>query len=126
VSKPGQCSGLYFLGKNASRGVRCPGFRVSKMEVRLYVLRLYGLGYKAIDPAEYVTFYDPDGGDNPYQGIVRSSVNLDEALRFQSFKEAYEFLLQVSTRLPLRPDGKKNRPITAYTVEIGHVPDEGG
>lgn len=98
-----------------------------QMEVRLYVLRLYGLGYEAIDPAEYVTFYDPDGDEqNPYKGVVRSSLNLNEALRFPSFKDAYECFLQVSTRVPLRPDGKKNRPITAYTVEIGHVPDQGG
>ena len=39
-------------------------------------------------------------------------------MRFVSIAEAMEYWRTVSTTVPFRPDGKPNRPLTAYTVEI--------
>jgi hypothetical protein len=40
------------------------------------------------------------------------------AKRFETNAQAFEFWRQQSKAVPLRPDGKPNRPLTAYTVEI--------
>jgi hypothetical protein len=41
-----------------------------------------------------------------------------EAMHFVSKSDAYLFWGRQSTVMPLRPDGKPNRPMTALTVEI--------
>lgn len=41
-----------------------------------------------------------------------------EALQFTDVTEALAFWRQRSRSMPMRPDGKPNRPITAYSVEI--------
>lgn len=48
-------------------------------------------------------------------GILRSSPERFEALKFPSALEALEFWRQANG---LRPDGKPNRPLTAFTIEI--------
>jgi hypothetical protein len=40
------------------------------------------------------------------------------ARRFRSPVEALDFWRQQSTVRPLRPDGKPNRPLTAYSIEV--------
>lgn len=40
------------------------------------------------------------------------------AKTFANAGEAFEFWRQQSKTVPLRPDGRPNRPLTAYTVEI--------
>jgi len=76
---------------------------------------------------EWVTFFDPDGGPDDVEyptGIVVTSADASKALRFASMEEATAFWRQQSTRTPLRPDGKPNRPLTAYTVTIRKIEEE--
>lgn len=47
--------------------------------------------------------------------------DLAEAMRFPSFEAAMECWRKQSTVVPLRDDGKPNRPLTAYNVIIEKV-----
>jgi hypothetical protein len=67
-------------------------------------------------PGEFLCSFDPDA----YGGIGRaeSTPDVEQALKFADAKDAYECWRKQSTVRPLRDDGKPNRPLTAYTVEI--------
>jgi hypothetical protein len=41
-----------------------------------------------------------------------------EGMDFEDTIAAWEFWRTQSKRMPLRPDGKPNRPLTAYTIEL--------
>ena len=46
----------------------------------------------------------------------RFSTDRAEAKLFPSLKDALDFYHQRSARMPTRPDGKPNRPLTAFTI----------
>jgi hypothetical protein len=46
----------------------------------------------------------------------------DDALQFDDSGAAFVFYRQQSKTVPLREDGRPNRPLTAFTVEIAPVP----
>lgn len=64
----------------------------------------------------YLMSYDPDAHDG--RGDMRVAVSKQKALRFESHQDAYTCYRQQSKKQPLREDGKPNRPLTAFTVEI--------
>ena len=66
---------------------------------------------------QYVVDYDPTPLDNG-DVLLSTSAEAAGARHFESVGEALEFWRQESTKGP-RPDGKPDRPLTAYTVEIG-------
>jgi hypothetical protein len=51
-------------------------------------------------------------------GCLFTTANINEAKKFADAAAASEFYLRQSTVLPLRPDGRPNRPFTAYTVSV--------
>jgi hypothetical protein len=51
-------------------------------------------------------------------GLAQLTTNRDEALTFDDFTEAMMFWRRQSTVRPIRGDGKPNRPLTAYTIEV--------
>jgi len=51
-------------------------------------------------------------------GAVISTKLRGCAMRFDDVGEAMEFWRRQSTVMPFRPDGKPNRPLTAFTIEI--------
>lgn len=55
-------------------------------------------------------------------GEITFTVDPARAMRFDTNAEAYMFWQTVSAVRPLRPDGEPNRPLTAWTVEIGELP----
>lgn len=63
---------------------------------------------------------DPDA--NAGRGSATWTGSIAKALRFAGPREALMCWQQQSTRLPLRPDGQPNRPLTAYTVSLLEVP----
>lgn len=65
---------------------------------------------------EYVKVYDPEAHDG--RGFIEFTKNINEAITFNSNREAMDFYRQISTTRPLRQDGKPNRPLTAFSVMI--------
>lgn len=68
---------------------------------------------------KYLMVYDPDGANG--RGVILSTNDIGMAMQFPSVREALECWKQVSAVKPLRPDGKPNRPLTAYTVTFEEV-----
>lgn len=64
---------------------------------------------------------DVDANDG--RGEVMATPIEHLARTFESAAEALEYWRRPSTVHPTRPDGKPNRPLTAYTVSIEKVPD---
>lgn len=90
-----------------------------------YVLVLYDVEapYDAVRsrvptwaPGRYLVTYDPAGG---IDSLVCGE--LDDARRFDSAKQAMELWRAVQPDDPIRPDGKPNRPLSAFTVEVARV-----
>jgi len=79
----------------------------------------------AIDGREIQWLYlksynvDSDGG----RGDVTLTHDVNEALKFASEHAAYSAWQQQSKTNPLRPDGKPNRPLTAYHATFETVDD---
>ena len=65
----------------------------------------------------YVVEYDPQPRNGPNGEFVHllTTDDPEQALQFPSGGEALEFYLRAAG---LRSDGKPNRPLTAFTVEI--------
>jgi hypothetical protein len=73
---------------------------------------------------QYVVEYDPDPNPAPAMGPgwyltchLVTTPELDKAARF-STQVAMETWRRQSRTAPLRPDGKPNRPLAAFTVVI--------
>jgi len=71
---------------------------------------------KTVPEGAYLREYDPNAYNG--RGSATWTRNRERAIMFDSRREAYEFWRQPSTRMPMRPDGLTNRPLTAFTVEI--------
>lgn len=56
-------------------------------------------------------------GDEGRGTIVLTTVPGD-AMQFENAIDAMEFWRTESKTVPVRPDGRPNRPLTAYTVEL--------
>lgn len=65
---------------------------------------------------QFVHDFDADANDGI--GVIVATPVIDRAKQFESGKEATEFWKTQSAVRPLRPDGKPNRPLTAFTVEL--------
>lgn len=92
-----------------------------------YGIKLLALGSgEMFETPVWLTDYDPDGGDLDLgypTGMVGSSSDPAEALRFPSALNAIREVQRVSTRTPVRPDGQPNKPLTVFTVEITELPE---
>ena len=64
----------------------------------------------------YIKTADVDAFDG--RGDVTTTHEITLALKFNSTEKAMEFWRQPSTVRPVREDGKPNRPLCAFTVEI--------
>lgn len=60
--------------------------------------------------------YDPD------TDRIRWTTDPAQAMTFAGGAEALACYRQQSLTVPLRPDGRPNRPLTAYTVSIERLP----
>lgn len=73
---------------------------------------------------EWLTFYDPDGGDGEYPtGDIGHSPDSAGALRFPNKVTAMACVFRRAATVPTRPDGKPNRPLSAFTLVIEELPD---
>lgn len=89
------------------------------------VVRIIGLvngGTSAYD-GQFVVEYDPsrDGVEpGTGRGMNCHLVTTPERAAAAEFepREAFELLRKVDPRQPTRPDGRPNRPLTAFTCEL--------
>lgn len=96
-----------------------------------YGIKLLALGSSGplFEEPLWVVSFDPDvhGEGYPYPtGNLVTTIDPADALPFDTFSSAFEFARQQSTVFPTRPDGEPNRPLTAFTVEIGRLPEPSG
>jgi hypothetical protein len=84
----------------------------------MIVIRIIGdaLGRSTPFDGKFVKSFDPDAHRG--RGAVVAVLEPLDALRFTTTAEAHSFWRQASKVQPLRPDGKPNRPLTAYNIEI--------
>jgi len=68
---------------------------------------------------DYLASYDPEARDG--RGSGTWTPDKARALLFEDEKAAMAFYNQVPRNRPVRPDGKPNRPLTAYTVAFEPV-----
>jgi hypothetical protein len=96
------------------------------------VIQIVGLingGTTSFD-GQYVVDYDPSrNGVEPSSGFpmccyLETTPDRDKATRFE-IRDAFALYQQVDPRHTIRPDGKPNRPLTAFTVTIEKVSDHG-
>lgn len=85
---------------------------MAKIALVLSTLEGRQLGYLASYDA------DSDGG----RGRCTVTLNPAEAMSFENMTQAMEVWRTQSKVRPLREDGKPNRPLTAFTVELVQVP----
>jgi hypothetical protein len=83
--------------------------------------QLTGPGEDDKPAGQWVRTYDPEYGGG--RGVVDLTRRLEEAARFPSMQAALACYRYVPRARRTRPDGKLNRPMTAYTVDVGPEPD---
>lgn len=72
-------------------------------------------GQPSVFDGEYVTDFDPDFMDG--LGMVKSTPDISKAKPFKDLAAVMAFWKTQSTVKPTRPDGRPNRPLTAFTIE---------
>jgi hypothetical protein len=88
----------------------------------MFVLRIHavsdGDGYHLPvgDPPVYLKSYDIEAHRG--RGHAEWTRDLNNAMQFVSFEHAYRAWNTQSKIRPLRPDGKPNKPLTAFSVEV--------
>jgi hypothetical protein len=85
------------------------------------VMRCLGFASGGGPVDQYLAAFDPEAGDG--WGDATFTDALADAMRFADVAEAYRFLGTRPAARPIRPDGKPNRPLTAFTMTFDHVPD---
>jgi hypothetical protein len=89
--------------------------------MRAWAIRNQGLAGASIDGREpplgaYLKAFDVDAADG--YGTAEWTTDQAEALTYLSFSDAAEAWRRQSTVRPFRPDGRPNRPLTAFSCEI--------
>ncbi len=72
---------------------------------------------------QYLVEFDPErDGVDPFGremiAHIVTTPDREKAKVFETFEQAHACWTQVCEREPVRPDGKPNRPLTAFTVAI--------
>jgi hypothetical protein len=90
------------------------------MNFVIKILRVAAPEIRVPFEGEYLRTYS-----DSVDGIRRMTTTSDirQAQSFPSFDAALAFWQQQSQCVPLRPDNKPNRPLTAFTVDIGPIPE---
>lgn len=83
-----------------------------------FVIQIRGHALTGEEPPMplFVEAYDPSTPDGA--GDLLLTPFVDKAKGFATTAEAFELWRAQSETVPLRPDGKPNRPLSAFTVEI--------
>ena len=89
--------------------------------VRIMCAGLVGVsGQDAPDmTGAYLESYDPEAHDG--RGYVNWTMHQHKARVFPDFTAAFECWRQVPACRPVRPDGRPNRPMTAFNITFEQV-----
>jgi hypothetical protein len=81
-------------------------------------IRLLGAALGPVDwkRVAWLAEYDPEA--NHGHGRIVATKDRERAMVFDTAGDALRCYQQVPACHPWRPDGKPNRPLTAYTVEV--------
>lgn len=101
------------------RKINPPGKSAMAHEATTFAL-LDALQKGGIEHGEYLQWADPDA--NKGMGDDRWTRDIEKAKQFATFADATACWQAQSTVKPIRPDGKPNRPMTAWSVTIEQVP----
>lgn len=71
---------------------------------------------------QWLKSYDPEAFRG--RGSAEWTNDVNQAMRFPSTIEAMRYWQQIPRTRPLREDGKPNRPLTAFSVELLAIPQE--
>lgn len=85
----------------------------------LQAIGVPGIADEFIGEPVYLSEFDPDGHGG--RGSFDWTADPDKAIRFPLASAARALWQTQSASVPLRPDGKPNRPLTAFTVDIVQV-----
>lgn len=88
-----------------------------------HVIKVLGLADGSWHAQEdtYLQSFDPDAHDG--RGDAELTDDLAAAMRFENAVEAMRLWQTQSTVQPTRLDGKPNKPLTAFTIEVKQVVD---
>ncbi len=82
----------------------------------IYVIRALSLASDNSPIDGFVRHFDPDAHDG--QGFVEFTRDPLDAIQFSTAPEAMALWKMQSNLKPIREDGKPNRPLTAFNVQI--------
>lgn len=89
------------------------------MDEQCYLIRIEGIALPGIpceEAGEFVVSFDPDARDG--RGSLKATKDVTKAKQFGCPEEATRYWRQQSLVRPKRPDGRPNRPMTAYSVTV--------
>jgi hypothetical protein len=85
----------------------------------MYVIRCRGIaGRNDPDPIVGQYLKDNDFEHDEGRGRAAFTPNLKDAMTFPDKAAAMAYYFTASKTVPRRPDGRPNRPLTAYMIEI--------
>ena len=87
------------------------------------IIKLQGLadGRPTTVDGQYLRYCDFDAAEG--RGVIYGTADPHQALMFADVEDALAYWKQQSSLLPLRPDGRPNRPLTSYTVSLEKYPE---
>lgn len=84
-----------------------------------YSIRIIGLADgRRLDGIDGAWVVDCDVDGRQGRGSVIVTREARKARRFDHAHDAWAYWRRESTVVPTRPDGKPNRPLTAYTISV--------
>jgi hypothetical protein len=96
-----------------------------------HVVKIIGLATGGGTPfdGQYLVDYDPDQPGYAPNGEVMlvhlaTSPDITKAKRFETLRDIQAERGRFPKDEPLRPDGRPNRPLTAFTISIENAPPE--
>jgi hypothetical protein len=95
------------------RKINPPGKSAMAHEATALAL-LKTLGHGGPERGQYLEWADPDANNG--MGDDRWTSDIDKAKKFATFADATACWQAQSVVNPIRPDGKPNRPLTAWSV----------
>ena len=78
-------------------------------------MKIHSDGFTWFQPVVYLEAFDVDAAGG--RGFSALTADPAKAITWPDMADVLAAWKTQSTVLPLRPDGKPNRPLTAYTIE---------